>query len=119
MPNTAPAIQHLAERKCKITGRIHRIDGIQPVKNGFRQQFMIHIPEQVDTMTGRVIRREAYYNVEIFSNNQTDSRFLGAKNLRELVCCSVYLNSFHWISPTDGLLCGMRLNFIEWLKTEK
>lgn len=115
---TDQVIQHLAERKCKITGRVHRIGEIQELKEGrgFRQHIWLHIEKLVDEMTKRVLRREEYYQIEIFSRDKADNRFLGVKNMKELVCCSVYLNSWHFVSPRDGLVTGMRLSFIEWLK---
>lgn len=120
-PSTAPPIQHIAERKCKITGRIQRIGEVQETRNktGFRQHIWLHIDALKDEMTKRVIRREEYYQIEIFSKDRADSRFLSAKNMSELVCCCVYLNSWHFVSAKDGLVLGMRLSFVEWLKVDK
>lgn len=106
----------LAERKAKITGRIHRIEGIQHVNNGFKQNIMLHISELKDEMTGRVVRKEQYYTIQLWSNAQTDSRFRDSKHIKELVSCSVYLNSYHWQDPKEGLKTIAQLNFIEWLK---
>lgn len=112
------AAQELAERQAKITGRVHRIEGVKAVKNGFTQRFMLHIPDLKDEITERVIRREQYFWIEIYSNNQTDSRFLDSTKIKSLVCCSVYLNSYSWIDTRDGLTCAAKLNFHEWLKVK-
>lgn len=111
------SVEALAERKFKITGRIHKVEGVQPKKTGFSQRIMLHIPELKDDMTDRVIRREQYYWVELYSTNQTDSRFVASSRIKELVCCAVYLNSYHWVDK-DGLNTVPRLSFIEWLKIE-
>lgn len=116
-----PNIEHIniAERKCKVTGRVHKIEGIQPVSGGFRQVVFLHIPELTDQLSGRTIRKEQYLRVEIFSKEQTDKRFLDSRHMRELRCCSVYVNSWHWTDPKHGLTSAIRLNFIEWHKIEK
>lgn len=113
-----PTIQHLAERKFKITGKVYKVDQILPVKSGFKQKLMIHIPGQSDNMTGKVIRREQFYWVEIYSKEPTDKRFLSVSDIQKLVCCSVYLNSYHWIDNRDGLTTVIRLSFNEWLDVE-
>lgn len=110
--------EQLHERKAKITGRIHRIEGVQPLKNGFKQRFMIEIPELKDEMNGRVLRRLQYFWIEIYSTKQTDSRFIDSRKIKELVCVSVYLNSYHWLDQRDGLTCVCHLNFDQWLKVE-
>ena len=111
-------IEMLTDRKCRITGRVHKIEGIQAKKTGFSQRFMLHLAEIKDETTGRTIRREQYYWVQIWSREQTDKRFLDSRHIKELRSCSVYVNSYHWTDRREGLTSVVKLDFIEWLKVE-
>jgi hypothetical protein len=87
--------------KLEILGLINNIGGIKPTKNGFQQIVVLHIPEVKDELE-RVSRKEQYYPISIWSKQQTDSRFLSAKDIRSKKKRDFYYN--------------IKLNLSEWGK---
>lgn len=110
-------VLELQERKTRISGKIHKVEGIQPLTRGFKQRIMLHVPEEYSQRTGRLIFKEQYFWIEIFSTSQTDSRFLNTSAIGQHVSCSLYVNGYHWIDNRQGLQCVTKLNFIDWIKS--
>lgn len=82
--------------KFEITALIDKFDGVQPTKTGFRQRVILTQPEFKNEF-GEVVRKAQYFPVEIFSKMQTDKRFVGVKDIRSKVKCSVYCNGERWL----------------------
>jgi len=82
--------------KLEIIALIDKFEGIQPTKNGFKQRFILLQPELKNEF-GDMIRKEQYFPVEIFSKEQTDKRFIAAKDMRRKVKATVYCNGERWL----------------------
>lgn len=69
---------------------IKEIGAIQPVKKGFQQVNIVHIPESQDEFGYK--RYEQFFQVRIYSTAQTDSRFFtnALVNQKRIICA--YLN---------------------------
>lgn len=81
--------------KIEITGRVDKIEGIQPVKKGFIQRVFLEIPEVKDDFD-RVTKYAEHFVVTIWSNQQSDSRFLSSRDLRSKKKATVYLKGERW-----------------------
>jgi hypothetical protein len=102
--------------KLEILGLINNIGGIKPTKNGFQQVVVLHIPEVKDELE-RVSRKEQYYPISIWSKQQTDSRFLSAKDIRSKKKAVVYVNGERWMPDgKSDFYYNIKLNLSEWGK---
>jgi hypothetical protein len=102
--------------KIEIVGLINNIGGIKPLSKGFQQYVILSIPEAKDEF-GDVKRKEQFFRIEIWSNSQTDSRFLDARNMKEKKKAIVYLNGERWM-PTGSqeFAYNNKLKLAEWQK---
>lgn len=102
--------------KLEILGLVNNIGGIKPTKTGFQQIIILHIPEVKDELE-RVSRKEQYFPISIWSKQQTDSRFLNAKDIRSKKKAVCYMNGDRWM-PDNGrdFQYFIRLNLSEWGK---
>jgi len=88
--------------KFEIKAFIEKIGGIEPLKRGFRQVNILHQPEVQDDL-GRVSFREQYFPVIIWSEKQTDSRFLSSKDIKSIRTAVVYLKGGLTIHKTNSI----------------
>lgn len=101
--------------KLEITGFVDKINGIEPLKNGFRQMIVLHQPPLKDDLD-RVKGKDQYYVVWIWSQQQTDKRFLTSKDIRSKKKCTAYLNGERWFNEQyKDFNYNNKLNLVEWL----
>ena len=101
--------------KVEFTAIVNNIGAIEPLKTGFRQNNVFWIPELKDEFDGRIKRKEQYFVVQIYSTNQTDSRFLTSKNIKEKKIVSAYLNGERFMQEGKfDFTYFTRLNLIEF-----
>jgi hypothetical protein len=102
--------------KLELIGLVNNIGPKEQTKNGFKQQVIITIPEYKDEF-GDVKRKEQFFRIEIWSNSQTDSRFLDIRNMKEKKKALLYLNGERWL-PTNSqeFAYNNKLKLIEWQK---
>ena len=77
--------------KIEFTAIISEIGAIEARKKGFSQNNIFQIPELKDEF-GDVKRKEQFFVVQIYTNSQTDSRFLNQKHIGLKKIVSAYLN---------------------------
>jgi hypothetical protein len=91
---------------------IKEIGAIQPVKNGFQQINIVHIPESTDEFGYK--RYEQFFQVRVYSTAQTDTRFFKSELVgqKKIVCC--YLNGKRYMQQGKfDYTYFLILNFIE------
>jgi hypothetical protein len=102
--------------KLEILGLVHNVGGIKPTKNGFQQVVILHQPEVKDDLD-RVSRREEFFQVTVWSKEQTDSRFLQPKHMRAKMKAIVYLKGERWFNEKfNDFNYAHKLNLNEWGK---
>lgn len=101
--------------KLEITGRVEKFDGVQPLKKGFQQRVFLEQPEVKDEFD-RVTKYAEWYVIIIWSNSQTDSRFLGSKDIKSKKKASVYLKGERWWNDQrKEFNYAHKLNLEKWL----
>ena len=94
---------------------IKEIGAIQPVKNGFQQNNIVHIPESNDEFGHK--RYEQFFTVRVYSTNQTDSRFFKSDLVGKKKIICAYLNGRRYMPQGNfDYSYFIQLNFAE-LKT--
>jgi hypothetical protein len=78
--------------KLEFTAIITQVGEIEPRKSGFTQTNIFWIPELKDDFDGRLKRKEQFFQLQIYSTNHTDSRFLTPGQLNQKKIVSAYLN---------------------------
>jgi hypothetical protein len=84
--------------KIELPGIINEIGKIEKVNaKGFRQFIVLEQPPLKDELE-RVKSKAHYYQCEVYSNSETDSRFITDKPafLRAKVKATLYLNGQRW-----------------------
>lgn len=100
--------------KLDITGIVDKIGGIKPVRKGFTQTVILQQPAAKDEFD-RVTHHEQYFVISIWSNNQTDSRFLTSKHIRSKMKASVYLKGERWWNDASkDFNYNHKLNLAAW-----
>lgn len=100
--------------KVEFNAIIMQTGAIEPMKKGFRQNNIFHIPELRDDLEDRVTRTEQFFQVEIYSTSQTDSRFLKPEQTGQKKTVSCYLNGLRWMQQGRfDYTYFTRLNLIE------
>ena len=100
--------------RLEITGFIDKIGGLEPQKRGFRQIVVVTQPESTDDM-GRVVHKEQHFQINIWSEAQTDSRFLNSTNIKQKKNAVVYLKGERWINEQkQEFSYANKLNLKEW-----
>lgn len=101
--------------KLELVGIIEEAFGIQPTKNGFKQTVILKQPAPVDEFE-RSKGKDQYFTINIWSNAQTDSRFVQQKDRGQKKKCSLYLNGERWQDRNSGDYSYMnKLQLIQWL----
>ncbi len=102
--------------KIELTAYIHNIGPIKPLTKGFQQQNILWIPESKNEM-GDILRKEQFFRIEIWSLNQTDSRFLNSTQIKAKTKAVLYLNGERWINDaTKEFNYNNKLKLAEWQK---
>jgi len=102
--------------KLELTALINNIGPIKPLTKGFQQHIVLSIPESKDEF-GEVKRKEQFFRIEIWSNSQTDSRFLDSRNIKEKKKAILYLNGERWMSTgATEFSYATKLKLAEWQK---
>jgi hypothetical protein len=100
--------------RLEITGIVEHVNGIKPNKKGFSQTVVLWQPGVKDEFD-RVTQHDQYFVISIWSNNQTDSRFLGAKDMKSKKKAAVYLKGERWINQNNtGFSYNHKLNLDKW-----
>jgi hypothetical protein len=95
-------------------GNVFMVEGIQPLTNGFKQLVILHRPDMTD-LNGKVLAKEEYYQVNIWSQNQTDSRFLtfSDKGQKKKALCR--LKGERWYSQySKDYVYALKANLKQW-----
>jgi hypothetical protein len=97
-----------------IIGLLYQVEGVQPVKNGFVQHVILHQEEVVDNRTGRVVWKEEFFKINIWSKEQTDSRFksFGDKGQKMKALCRV--RGERWLNQSQEFTYATKLNLKVW-----
>lgn len=102
--------------KLELTAIISHIGGIEPLTKGFRQFIVLWIPESKDEF-GSITRKEQHFRVEVYSTNQTDSRFLDSRSIKAKTKAILYLNGERWVNDqTKDFNYMNKLKLAEWQK---
>jgi hypothetical protein len=96
-----------------IPGTIHKVGKVIAVKSGFTQTVIITQPVKKDN-TGRVISREQFFVISVWSNKQTDSRFLKPEQVGIDCIADLYLDGQRWMGRRD-LEYNHKLNLDRWV----
>lgn len=100
--------------KLTIKGFIDKVGAVETLRRGFRQVNVLHQPEVKDEL-GRVSAREQYFPVIIWSEKQTDSRFLSSKDIRSVRTATVYINGERWLNERiNDFNYNVKLNLSQW-----
>jgi hypothetical protein len=100
--------------KLTITGIVDKVGGIRPVNKGFTQAVILMQPE-VKNEYDRVIAGEQYFVIHIWSNKQTDSRFLNSKHIASKMKAEVYLKGERWFNERQkDFNYNHKLNLQQW-----
>lgn len=100
--------------KLEIIGRVDRFEGIQVLKKGFQQKVILEQPETKDDFE-RILKHAEYFTITIWSNEQTDKRFLSAKDIRSVKKASVYLKGERWFNEIKKEFnYAHKLNLAQW-----
>lgn len=101
--------------KLELVGIIEEAFGIQPTKNGFQQNVILKQPAAKDEFE-RTTGKDQFYRISIWSNAQTDSRFVQQNQRGTKKKCRVYLNGERWQERNTGDYTYMnKLALIEWM----
>lgn len=102
--------------KFELTAIIDNVGAIKPLTKGFQQFVILQVPEAKDPF-GRLVAKEQFYRVEIYSTSQTDSRFLDNRSLKAVTKALLYLNGERWINETNNEFNYQnKLRLAEWRK---
>ena len=97
-----------------ISGTVYAIEGIQALSVGFKQVVTLLQPEI--ERDGRVLYKEEYFQIQIWSKEQTDKRFLSFNDKhteRKAVC---YLKGERWMSKhSNEFAYALKLNLKNWI----
>lgn len=100
--------------KLELPCIIEKVEGIEPLKNGFRQFVILHVPAVHDELKNKV-RYDQYFRVEIYSTKQTDSRFCDSSQVGAKTKAILYLNGERWVnSSTQAFNYNNKLKLAEW-----
>lgn len=102
--------------KLELTAYISNIGHIEPLSKGFKQVNILWIPEAKDEMD-QVIRKEQFYRVEVWSQNQTDKRFMNSPHIKTKIKATLYLNGERWMSTgATEFSYNNKLKLADWQK---
>jgi hypothetical protein len=98
----------------EITGIVNKVFNVRSSGKGFTQAVILHQPSATDEFK-RVVAKEQFFVVSIWSNKETDSRFLNNSHLNKKKSCSVYLYGERWPSSNGGdFQYNNKLNLQDW-----
>lgn len=92
---------------------VKEIGALEPLKTGFQQNNIVHIPESSDEFGYK--RHEQFFTVRVYSNNQTDSRFFKSDLIGQKKTICAYLNGRRYMQQGKfDYTYYMQLNFVEF-----
>lgn len=95
-------------RQIELNGTISDMQGVQPVRNGFRQTVFIEETNEHNPNWNQ------YYTVQIFSTSQTDSRFKHPADKGKPAKCLCYFKGQRW-QGQNGWNYNNKLELINWI----
>ncbi len=82
--------------KVEFKAIVKEVGAIEAVKNGFQQLNILHIPETTDDFNG-FKRSEQFFQVRVYSNAQTDSRFFKNEMVEKKFIFGCYVNGRRYL----------------------
>jgi len=74
---------------------IKEIGALEPVKNGFQQTNVVHIPESNDEFGHK--RYEQFFSIRVYSTSQTYTRFFNSDLVGKKKIICAYLNGRRYL----------------------
>jgi hypothetical protein len=100
-----------------IPGNVHKVGKVSKVSKGFTQALIITQPEEKNGQ-GYTLSKEQFFVIHIWSNKETDSRFLKDAHTGIRCIASVYLDGQRW-QGRNGFEYNHKLNLDKWVEDEE
>lgn len=98
-------------RQLQFEGTIAEVQGVKPVRKGFIQVVHVCEPHENDS------RYDQFFTIQIYSNKQTDSRFLPPAAKGQPRKCICYFKGQRWTrSDSTGWQYNNKLELINWIE---
>lgn len=95
-------------RQLELNGVIEDMQGVQPVRSGFRQTVFLKEPNENKPQW------DQYYTIQIFSTDQTDRRFKHPADKGKPARCLCYFKGQRW-QGERGFQYNNKLELINWI----